>query len=343
VLRAATGAAGAGASGASAAAEAGAAEAAVAGATGAGAAGPAGASAASAGAAEAAEAASAGAVSVEKLRMATTSSTTTASGERSTSREREVGVGAEQVFLAGERPGATIEGGGLGGTIEGEGLGGPIERGGLKDTTIDIIPFASINVSTWRRKYLWPRRPVLLKGGAVHLSAYNTWTARYLHDHPCSQHNVSVGIIPYAGQYGINGSMVPLRQYIEHAMLRDGATVMHEGLSTNTSVLSDLAQAVADGTTLPPDCVFDSKILNRPPNMASPSGSSRWRVCADLASSLGGLLRHGILAGHRFHPLQLAIGPTGSGAPPHFHADAVNALYSIHPLHTYYTLTIHSL
>ena len=28
----------------------------------------------------------------------------------------------------------------------------------------------------------------------------------------------------------------------------------------------------------------------------------------------------------RFHPPQLAIGPAGSGAPPHYHADALNVL-----------------
>jgi hypothetical protein len=41
---------------------------------------------------------------------------------------------------------------------------------------------------------------------------------------------------------------------------------------------------------------------------------------------LTGLMQSVPLKGRQFHPLQLTIGPTGSGAPPHFHADAVNAL-----------------
>ena len=184
-------------------------------------------------------------------------------------------------------------------------------------------PFArvhadALDAAAFVREHVSLRRPVIVAGALDAWPVRRTWQAASLRaryaDRP-----VQVGDIPYADVFGGRKRTVPLAQYLGYLDRcprpptgSDGALpALGAGGSSTTVAPPPPAQRPP---SWPPMYVFDAQLLEADRGFFEPDANPLPPAFASLADRAAARV------------WQFFLGPTWSGAPHHYHCDAVNAL-----------------
>jgi len=202
------------------------------------------------------------------------------------------------------------------------------------------------------RRFVAPSRPVLLRGLAAHWPVRAAWRRDAL-ERARGSLQVEASAIPYARVFGQPSAELPLRHHIG-AVMRGGAVV---SVGEGEVALGDDGRVAAAGTAssaeLPPPYVFD-RIAPEGLGGAEGGGSSSdgggggggggggeglgalrgdkspllpWFLRARLPVRNASAPRLALVQDAPLPPSpQFYLGGPGSGAPMHFHFDAVNVL-----------------
>jgi len=169
---------------------------------------------------------------------------------------------------------------------------------------IDIVDASELTTRRFIADYLSLRRPACIRGGAVHMPALQRWQSlRYLR-RKAGKAKLSAVSIPYPEDFGDPDARdtrkVTLQEYVDSVMGR-----------VNTS----------SGTPLYLFAVVESE-------------DPKFRTLRELVQRDAGphppwlVQDSGEKSKLRFGNVQFALGPSGSGAPQHYHTHSYNSLFT---------------
>ena len=189
----------------------------------------------------------------------------------------------------------------------------------------------ALDADTFVRDYMSIRRPVIIKGALDGWQVQTTWTPQSLATR-YAERAVAAGPIPYSNAFGIEGGTVELGGFQAYmAKLPAGlvfptaqdavagrprrpraAAAATEARAARAT--ADLIAGIGKGQA-PPAYIFDTEVLRFDPDFFDQERNRFPDALAPLAAGLEGP-----------PTMQFFYGPALSGAPYHFHGDAVNAL-----------------
>lgn len=176
----------------------------------------------------------------------------------------------------------------------------PLNHGGWKAPTtatgshcdVDVLP-PDISPQEFARDYVEPMRPALLRGASLWWPARSEWSRGSI-ENSFGAVRLGAGSIPYADTYGLKRSILNVSEYLRSIEIWDA---QRGGWGVNSS------------SELPP-YIFDAQVLSQHPHL--------WDLIR-VPPQFEQVSTNPIL-------VQFALGPEGTGAPPHFHNAAWNGL-----------------
>jgi len=157
----------------------------------------------------------------------------------------------------------------------------------------DFTVVSSLTREEFERDFLVANKPVLVRGGVQSWPAVGKWSPGFLQQVYAGL-PVRIGAIPYAGLYGEPSRQASMAEYGRYSTL----------------VESDEASQLM-GDDAPVLYVFDNELFE---SDQAPQGMR------------GDFSPPALIEGRHTHPVQFMWGPQGSGAPVHYHQNAVNGV-----------------
>ena len=176
-----------------------------------------------------------------------------------------------------------------------------------KRCTIDRIHVKDLDNELFWNKYVFRKRPLLIQSGSKKWKAFKKWNLNYLDRHIPKNALSKVGNIPYAIEYGIASRKI---SSLRSLMIQKVAT---DGDKSEIEIKSNGKNAI----TSPPDYVFDASVLSKSSRLMK--DIVQIPQFARSPKNVSSILELFVSNS------QLYVGAKGSGAPFHFHSDAVNA------------------
>lgn len=149
---------------------------------------------------------------------------------------------------------------------------------------------------------------------------------------------VPTATIPYAGSFGVPGGSASLREIADAPVPEQLRLFVSELFSKQATEASKMQSAVAERNVSFSGDICSAPISDtsaQPPLYTFCTPSPNWeamlRTDIPLPNSITGASRASAAEGggagqEWFYETQFYLGPTGSGAPPHFHGHAINTL-----------------